>query len=340
MARRQFSNTATTATLTGGVAAADTSFTLTSFAGYPATPFTATISRGELDEEIVLITAVSSSTVTATRGYDGTSPKSHAAGASFVHTTIAKDFDEANAHVNQTTGVHGLASGPVGVSDTQTLSNKTLTAPVLATPTLTGAASGASLALSGTLSVTGSTTLGALAVNGAATVTGALTATGTVSGATPTTSGHLTTKAYVDAIGTRVTTAEGTLAAATPTSGNNTLVQRSSTGTYEAATPTAAAQVATKGYVDGQVATLPKIQRGNTGTITFSGDTFQSGTVTFPTAFSGTPTVLLSMQVPGTTDFVAVLTGAPSTTGFSWRVRERGGVAATGTTLLHWVAIG
>jgi hypothetical protein len=42
--RRQYSNTATEATLTGGIAAADTSFTLTSFAGYPAAPFTATIS--------------------------------------------------------------------------------------------------------------------------------------------------------------------------------------------------------------------------------------------------------------------------------------------------------
>jgi hypothetical protein len=66
---------------------------------------------------VVLITAVSSSTVTATRGYDGTTPKSHAAGATFTHTTVAKDFDEANAHVNAATGVHGLAGGLVGTTD-------------------------------------------------------------------------------------------------------------------------------------------------------------------------------------------------------------------------------
>lgn len=206
MARRQYSNTATEATLTGGVASADTSFILTSFAGFPAVPFTATISRGESDEEVVLITAVSSSTVTATRGYDGTAAKAHSAGATFTHTTVAKDYDEANAHVNTSAGVHGLAGSVVGTTDTQTLTNKTLTSPTLAGAVNTGTTTMVNAALSGTLSVSGATTLAALAatdgsfsgnasvggtlsVTGASTLTGALAANGGVTTTTVTATG-------------------------------------------------------------------------------------------------------------------------------------------------------
>jgi hypothetical protein len=196
--RRQYSNTATPATLTGGISASDTSMTLTSFADYPPAPFTATIARGEVDEEVVLVTAVSASTVTVTRGYDGTTAKSHAAGATFLHTTIARDFDEANAHVNATTAVHGVSSQLVGTSDTQSLTNKTLVAPIISAPTVTGAAALASASLSGALTVTGASTLasaslsGTLGVTGNATVGGNLTVTGGLSAAGAVTLGPIT----------------------------------------------------------------------------------------------------------------------------------------------------
>lgn len=173
MTRRQYSNTATEATLTSAVAAADTSIILTSFADYPPAPFTATISRGEVDEEVVLATAVSGSTLTVTRGYDGTTSKAHSAGATFLHTTVAKDFDEANAHVNTAVGVHGVVSSLVGTTDTQTLTNKTLTTPTISGPTITGTTAAASATLSGTLSVAGATALAAATLSGALNVTGA-----------------------------------------------------------------------------------------------------------------------------------------------------------------------
>jgi hypothetical protein len=45
---------------------------------------------------------------------------------------VAADFDEANAHVNANSGVHGAAGAVVGTTDTQTLTHKTLTTPVIA----------------------------------------------------------------------------------------------------------------------------------------------------------------------------------------------------------------
>lgn len=189
MTLRNFTNTATTATLTSSIAAPDTGATLTSFSSYPSPPFTAVLDRGTASEEVVLVTAVSGATVTMTRGYDGTTAKSHAAGASFQHAVVAKDLAEANAHVNAVTGVHGVTSGLVGLTDVQTLTNKTLTAPTLTAPTITG-----TLALSAanitTLTVSGVTTLANASV------------TGTLTVPTPTATGHAAPKSYVDGINT------------------------------------------------------------------------------------------------------------------------------------------
>lgn len=89
-------------------------------------PYYATISLGEPDEEIVLVTAVSGSTATVTRAQDGSTAVLHLAAATFDQTVIAKDFDEANEHVTSTSGVHGIVGSVVGTTDAQTLSSKTI----------------------------------------------------------------------------------------------------------------------------------------------------------------------------------------------------------------------
>lgn len=221
---RNYSNTATEAILSGSVTSADTTINLTSFAGYPAPPFTAAIERGTPSEEIVLVTAVSGATVTATRGFDGTTAKSHAAGAQFLHVTVARDYDEANDHVNATSGVHGAAGPVVGTTDVQTLTNKTLVAPALQTLTATGTSAFAGATFSGTVSFATTVTLasftatsaaltGDLTVGGTLTSTGLLTASGGVSApqvsataTAPTLPAHLVRKDYADALGTAAAT--------------------------------------------------------------------------------------------------------------------------------------
>jgi hypothetical protein len=96
-------------------------------------------------EEIVDVTVYSSgNTLTITRGVDGPTPgtgSAHSAGAVIRHMAIGRDYQEANDHIEATTG-HGATGAVVGTTNTQTLTNKTLTSPTLTTPALGTPASG------------------------------------------------------------------------------------------------------------------------------------------------------------------------------------------------------
>jgi len=60
--------------------------------------------RGTANEEVILVTASADSThFTCTRGYDGTTGKAHANATSFEHVVVGQDYDEANAHINDST---------------------------------------------------------------------------------------------------------------------------------------------------------------------------------------------------------------------------------------------
>jgi hypothetical protein len=119
-------------------------------------------------EEIVEITAASSNNLTVTRAVDmsGASAQDHSSGAVVRHMIIGRDLRESNLHIEATGAyndgsgthaMHGLGSSDgvvVGTTATQTLTNKTLTAPVL-----TGAGVDASIVFEGATADAFETTL-------------------------------------------------------------------------------------------------------------------------------------------------------------------------------------
>ena len=121
MARRYYSSTAVATTLSGNINNSTTSITVAALSGYPAqTPFTAIIDPDTASEEVVEVTNVSGTTLTVTRGVDGTSAVSHNAGAVFRHGVSARDFDEANAFVNGGGVANSLISASKGAIITST----------------------------------------------------------------------------------------------------------------------------------------------------------------------------------------------------------------------------
>lgn len=101
--RRNFSNTATTTTLTGGMTASSTSLTVASASNYPDPPFTIRV-----DSEIIRVGGKTGTLFnTLTRGYDDTVAATHSVSAEVAHVAVAADFR--NKWIN-----------PITVEDTST----------------------------------------------------------------------------------------------------------------------------------------------------------------------------------------------------------------------------
>lgn len=130
---RNYSNTAVATTLTSGVDSSTTSIPVDSVSGYPGVPFTAILEPGTATEEVVEVTALVGTTLTAERGVDGTPAQAHGLGSALVHGVSARDFSEPNQHPSDSTNVHGIANTTalVTLTGSQTLTSKTLTSPTI-----------------------------------------------------------------------------------------------------------------------------------------------------------------------------------------------------------------
>lgn len=170
---RKFSSISVETTLASGISNSATSMTVATGTGSAllggvtlaagnVDQFTVALDPDTQNEEIVFITAVSSDTFTIVRGRAGTSAISHSGGAAVKHVLTSDDLDAFNTAVSPVTNITfaGSSSGTmtlqgaaissgtvtlpagtatlVSTSATQTLTNKTLTAPVISTITNTG----------------------------------------------------------------------------------------------------------------------------------------------------------------------------------------------------------
>lgn len=127
MPRYEHSGAAVATTIPSAITSTATSIVIASASGWPTGgtgPFWATIDRGTASEEKILVTSRAGTTLTvSTRGADGTTATGHATNAPIEHTLSATELDEASAAAARAQAVTGAL---VGTTDTQTLTGKTV----------------------------------------------------------------------------------------------------------------------------------------------------------------------------------------------------------------------
>lgn len=115
---RYYSNVAVLTTLSnvGGISTGATEITPASTTGFPSQyPYTLRLEPDTTNEELVTVTGPKSGapgTLVITRASDGTTAKTHAQGSAIVHGVSARDFQEPQDHIANTSpgSVHGIPS--------------------------------------------------------------------------------------------------------------------------------------------------------------------------------------------------------------------------------------
>jgi len=121
MARRFYSSIAERTALAVGVNDSVGTLIVDAVNGWPSsTPYTLIIDVDTVLEEIVEVTARSGTTLTVTRGVDGTTAKAHDAGADVRHGVSARDFSEKNQIYYQASAPTNAGTGDMWVDSDET----------------------------------------------------------------------------------------------------------------------------------------------------------------------------------------------------------------------------
>lgn len=262
--KRNYSATAIETTLVNSITSAATGDTTTSVAvvsvsGFPSAPFTLILGPDTNKEEVVTVTAVVGTTLTITRGQDGTQAQSHAAGSSVRHGVSAREFKEASTHMAargydvdsailsnaDLSHVHGIATGDgvvVGTDKAQSLTNKSSITGLVST----GLVSSSATPKSYVDSILGSATAASTSATSAAT-SATSAATSASSAATSASSALTSANSAATSAASALTSqnAASTSAASASTSAASSLVSQNAAATSAASASTSASSALT-----------------------------------------------------------------------------------------------
>jgi microcystin-dependent protein len=131
---RNYRSIAEPKTLNGNVTNITTQITLNNITGLPSPPYVLVINPDTANEEVVLVTTnqdgVTAPTLKVERAIEtGSTAKAHTDKDVVRHMIVGSDLQLVHDHLDNTDTAHGATGAVVGTTNTQTLTNKTLTTP-------------------------------------------------------------------------------------------------------------------------------------------------------------------------------------------------------------------
>lgn len=341
---RHYSATAVATTLGADITDSATSITVAATTGFPAVDFILALDYGEAAQELVLVTNVSGTTLTVTRGYDSTAAAAHTNGAAVRHVHSAIDFRDSRTHEAATSGVHGVAGPLVGTTDTQALSNKDLSSGTNIFPNTMATTNGAQTLTNKTVALGSNTVSGTTAQFNTALTDGDFA---TLAGVEALTNKDLSssTNVFPASLTTDVelaaheadTTTHGTTGNIVGTSDAQALTNKTIDLALNTLVLNGTVAASSFNFVIGGIRIAGGTITGPTGTASA-----WSGSVAFATAFSAAPLVQItgSSTPGGGVGAINWSYNTLTTTGFSWTAAWNDNGTHTTPGNSAWIAIG